>query len=433
VHDSLRIGFISLEDPNDMGVWSGIPYQVLNALKRQNVSIEMFSPLRRDFRYALLPFMVAARLAKKEVVLSHYQIGLRSMARQVMRKMKERPVDVILATTSIPITLLECSVPIIFYTDAVSHMMPGYYGGHWDRLSNAAVKRGMQQEEAALQCCTFGVYASNWAAAGARNLTQPEKIRVVPFGANMPVEHDLGVVRKWISERLERMSTECRLLFIGVDWERKGGDAAVETARLLNEMGVNTKLTVVGCLPDKKVPEFVEVLGFVSKKSAEGRRQLVELYRNATFFILPTRAEAAGIVFCEASAFGVPILTSKTGGVEDYVREGINGTCLPYESKPEAFAKFIHETLKDGDRYTGLSLGGFNEYTSRLNWDSAAASLVDLCQEAVRQSQLDPARQGTRNPGTGTSSVRETAQAFSAFHYERIMSQRRSETTAGIR
>jgi len=415
-----------------MGVWSGIPHQVLNALKRQNVSIEVFSPLKRDFRYALLPFMVAARLANKEVVLSHYQIGLRSMARQIIRKMKERPVDVILSTSSIPITLLECSVPIIFYTDAVFHMMPGYYGG-WDRLSNAAVKRGLRQEEAALECCTFGVYASNWAAAGARNLTQPEKIRVVPFGANMPVDHDLGVVRKWVSERLERMSTECRLLLIGVDWERKGGDAAVETARLLNEMGVNTKLIVVGCLPDKKVPEFVEVLGFVNKKSAEGRRQLIELYRNATFFILPTRAEAAGIVFCEASAFGVPILTSKTGGVEDYVREGINGTCLPYESKPEAFAKFIQETLKDNDRYTALSLGGFNEYTSRLNWDSAAASLVDLCQEAVRQSQLAPVSAKNCGPQTVTNSARDAAREFTAFHYERIMSQRRSETTAGIR
>jgi glycosyltransferase involved in cell wall biosynthesis len=149
-------------------------------------------------------------------------------------------------------------------------------------------------------------------------------------------------------------------------------------------MGVNTRLTIVGCKPDEEVPEYVEVLGFVNKRSSEGRKQLEELYRNATFFILPTQAEAVGIVFCEASAFGVPSITFKTGGVEDYVRDGINGVCLPADGKPEIFAGRIKEIINDKDRYSALCLGGFHEYKTRLNWDSTACALVDLCREAVR-------------------------------------------------
>jgi glycosyltransferase involved in cell wall biosynthesis len=207
---------------------------------------------------------------------------------------------------------------------------------------------------------------------------------VVHFGASIPIDHDLETIRQWTSERLQRRSTECRLLFVGVDWARKGGAIAVETARLLNEMGVNTKLTVVGCQPEGVVPEYVEVLGFVNKGSSEGRQQLKELYRRASFFILPTRAEAAGIVFCEASAFGLPVLTFRTGGVEDYVRDGINGVCLPNGSRPTEFAATAMGLLKDSDQYSALCLGAFNEHKSRLNWDNTAAALAKLCQEAVQ-------------------------------------------------
>lgn len=382
--DRLRIGFVSLEDPNDITAWSGIPYHLLDALRRQNLSIEVLSPLKEDFRYPLLPFKLAARLSKREIEFIRFPLALRSYAKQLKNKMRGRDIDVIFSTSSVPITRLECSAPVVFFTDAIFHMLPGYYGGIWDRFTSGAIRRGRRQEEAALEQCTLAAYASNWAADGARKLNRPDKIRVVPFGASIPIDHDLRTIRQWISERLERRSSECRLLFVGVDWARKGGAIAVETARLLNEMGVNTKLTVVGCQPEGTVPEYVEVLGFVNKRSSEGQMRLEELYRKANFFILPTRAEAAGIVFCEASAFGLPSLAFRTGGVEDYVREGINGVCLPNGSGPEEFAGTIMGLLRDGDQYSALCVGAFNEYKSRLNWDSTAGALANLCREAMQ-------------------------------------------------
>jgi len=389
MNDKLRIGFVSIEDASDVASWSGIPYHILDALRRQDVSIEVFSPLKRDFRYALAPFKIAARLMNKEICLHHYQIALRSYAKQLEQRMRLNPVDVILSTSTIPITLLECAEPIVFYTDAVFHMMPGYYGALWDRFTRDAIRRGVWQEERALKRCTIGVYSSDWSAEGARKHTQPDKIRVVPFGASMPVHHDLRTVSEWVAERLDRWPAECRLLFIGVEWVRKGGAFAVETVRLLREMGVNAKLTVVGCRPNEEAPLYVEVLGFVDKRTSEGQKQLEELFRQATFFLLPTRAEAAGIVFCEASAFGVPSITFQTGGVENYVREGINGICLPLDSEPQLFARHIKETVEDKDRYYALSIGAFNEYITRLNWDSTAGTLVNLCNEAVQSQRAD--------------------------------------------
>jgi phosphatidyl-myo-inositol dimannoside synthase len=67
--------------------------------------------------------------------------------------------------------------------------------------------------------------------------------------------------------------------------------------------------------------------------SIEGRKSLDELlshYCSADLFILVSYAEANnfegfGIVFLEANAAGVPVLTSREGGMSDYVKDGVNG------------------------------------------------------------------------------------------------------------
>jgi glycosyltransferase involved in cell wall biosynthesis len=383
VSNKLKIGFVSQDDAADVISWSGIPYHLLKSLRKQDVSIEVFSPLQRPFRYTLAPLKLAAWLAKKDVGLSHFPIALRSYAKQVKQQMKQRPVDVLLSIGTQTFTMLECPEPIVFFADAVFHGMPEYYGGSLARLTRGAIKRGIWQEERALNRCTFGAYASNWAADAARKYTRPEKIRVVPFGASMPVNHDLVILSRWIAERLAHLPTECQLLFIGVDWERKGGAIAVETARLLNEMGVSTKLTVVGCQPVEPLPEYVEVLGFINKQSYEGQKRLEALYIKSTIFIMPSLAEAAGIVFSEASAFGVPSIAFNTGGVEDYVRNEINGLCLSLDSEPEIFASRICEIIHDAERYSALCLNAFHEYSTRLNWDNTATCLVELCHESM--------------------------------------------------
>src|SRR5262249_45337180 len=154
------------------------------------------------------------------------------------------------------------------------------------------------------------------------------------------------------------------------DWKRKGGDIAIETAQLLNDAGIDTTLRVVGSHPEGEVPRFVEILGFINKSSDAGEKKLIEIFRGADFLILPTRAEAAGIVFSEASAFGLPSVTYATGGVTDYVRSGVNGICIQPGEPATGFAVAIQKILADPTEYAGYCIRGFNEYKERLNWDN---------------------------------------------------------------
>jgi glycosyltransferase involved in cell wall biosynthesis len=378
----LRIGFVFIQDAHDATTWSGIPFQVLNQLRAvQGIEVEVFSPLDSRIKYLLAPMKLLAKLRGQSISLDHFPLVQRSYAQQIESLLRSRPVDVIVSMSSIPIALLRCSQPIVVWADAVFHSMFDYYGDTFSNLPKAAVTRGKLQEETALHRCAIAAYASTWALDSAKRIIGGDKVRLLPFGSSIPVRHTERDIADLAKRKRETRNNQCELLFVGVDWERKGGQIAVETARLLNEGGVKTRLRVVGFRPETPLPDYVEVLGFINKNTKDGVERIAALYREADFFILPTKAEAAGVVFCEASSFGLPSFTYATGGVTDYIRNGHNGECLPLESSPAEFATRIRRLLSTPAEYEALCVRAFQEYKNRLNWEKSVGELINYCHE----------------------------------------------------
>jgi glycosyltransferase involved in cell wall biosynthesis len=99
-----------------------------------------------------------------------------------------------------------------------------------------------------LNNCRLAIFASDWAARSAieKYGINPEKVKVIPYGANIICKRTFDDALKLVETRPKR---PCKLLFIGKIWTRKGGDVAVETAEILNRRGFETELTLVGSLP----------------------------------------------------------------------------------------------------------------------------------------------------------------------------------------
>ena len=235
-------------------------------------------------------------------------------------------------------------------------------------------------ERAAIQKACLLVYPSEWVAeSAARDYgADRSKISVIPFGANLEqIPPRENILRKEKSE-------QCRLLFVGVDWVRKGGDIAFETLIKLREMGVPAELTVCGCVPPKQsMRTAMTVIPFIDKHDETQSRRLAELYFKSDFLLLPTRAECFGIVFCEANAFGLPAITTDTGGVSGAVHNGENGFALPVSAGASEYARLISELWRDRAAYSSLARSSRTAFEQRLNWDAwgtqMAKSLAAIC------------------------------------------------------
>lgn len=77
-------------------------------------------------------------------------------------------------------------------------------------------------------------------------------------------------------------------------------------------------------------------------------KQLAEFYQSQHVFLAPSRTEAQGVAMCEAMATGLPVITTKVGGIPEFVRDGVDG----YVVKPnnpqaikDSLMKFVKEPL----------------------------------------------------------------------------------------
>ena len=174
------------------------------------------------------------------------------------------------------------------------------------------------------------------------------------------------------------ITIECKLLLIGTYWKNKGADIAFNTLQILLKNGINASLTIVGCEPEEPINhEKLTIIPFLNKNTPEGLKKLEALYLSHSFFILPTRFDCTPIVFCEASAYGLPILSANTGGVAGHVQENINGFLIDYDDKGQAYATKIKELWNDKNRYLQLKKSARELYDNQLNWDSWVTKFIE--------------------------------------------------------
>lgn len=108
------------------------------------------------------------------------------------------------------------------------------------------------------------------------------------------------------------------------------------------------------------------------------------LYRSH-FLILPTEFEAFGIVFCEASAYGMPSIAANVGGVSQPIRESKNGFLLSPNATAEEYAEKIKLAFSDKETYLKLRRSSRNEYEKRLNWRIWGKKMDKILDKTIKE------------------------------------------------
>jgi glycosyltransferase involved in cell wall biosynthesis len=393
----VKLGFVSLNDSTDVLQWSGLNYHIARSLERAGATLVRVGPLTH-------PWTTAMKLRRRWYGLlgQDYHANLEPSALDAFGRQARASipgdVDAVVAVTSmIAASLDHMRVPVISWDDASPAALAGYYP-EFKRLSARSAKDATAMGHRAAENVNLALYASEWAAASARQAygMPADRIAIVPFGANL---ESLPTARDVNAAINERPRTTCRLLWVGVDWVRKRGDLVVEIGQRMEARGIPVELTVVGCRPQtiRELPEWVKVEGFVSKRTAAGAARLAELFARSHFLVMPSLAEAYGLVYCEAAAFGVPSVATRTGGVPTIVIDGETGVLDDPHATAESYAGRMIALMRDRPRYESMARAASARSAAMLNWDvagrAALARIADLAgvrRERPRRLAMTP-------------------------------------------
>ncbi len=380
----MRITLISIHDLKDVRSWSGVPYYMNEALNKEFLNLRQISCLfEKNSLFFKCKQLTYKYLLNKRYLRDREPQILKSYAHQVQNQLQALGADVILSHSTLPIAYLETSTPIVVWTDATFGGMLDFYL-EFSTLAEETIRNGHLAEQQALDRCSLIVYTSEWAAQTAINFynIDPAKVKVVSYGANIACDRTIDEVEVLIRKRPK---TVCKLLFFGVDWNRKGGDVALEVAKALNARGVSAELTVIGCqaASSSPLPSFIKTLGFVNKSTQEGQDRINQALAESHFLILPTKADCTPIVFFEANSFGVPCLSSNVGGIPSVIRDDIDGKTFPINASIDKYCEYITEKFLDYQKYQELALSSFSDYETKLNWTVASKKIRELLEATL--------------------------------------------------
>jgi glycosyltransferase involved in cell wall biosynthesis len=118
--------------------------------------------------------------------------------------------------------------------------------------------------------------------------------------------------------RRERPPGPFRILFVGGDFVRKGGDLLLQVFRRHLRGFCELYLVTKADVPSG---DGVHVYRNVTPHSPE----LLRLYADADVFALPTRADCFGVVLAEAMASSLPVVTTRVAAIPEAVADGVSG------------------------------------------------------------------------------------------------------------
>jgi glycosyltransferase involved in cell wall biosynthesis len=194
----------------------------------------------------------------------------------------------------------------------------------------------------------------------------PRRIEVIPPGVGLTA---------WGKPRPRAEERRPRILFVGGDFGRKGGELLLDwfdrQGRGLCELDIVTRSPVEGS-------DDIRIHRAVSPNSETAR----ELFHSADIFVLPSLGECFGIAAVEAMAAGIPVVMTRVGGAADIVDHGVNGLLVPPGDVVELGHALNHLVLS---RQLRLKMGDEARKKAERSFDAVrnAERLLECIREAV--------------------------------------------------
>lgn len=167
--------------------------------------------------------------------------------------------------------------------------------------------------------------------------------------------------------------TDTKILFVGKDFYRKGGDLVCEAFQILLNKMPNAELHIAG--PTSLPEEFLKCnnIYFYGEINYD---KVQELYNKCDIFVMPSRFEAYGLVFIEALSYGLPCIGKNDFEMPYFIEDNVTGKLINGEDCI-SLAESMYELLNN-KTYKQNVVIRHEEYISKYSWDSVVKRMVEV-------------------------------------------------------
>lgn len=185
----------------------------------------------------------------------------------------------------------------------------------------------------------------------------PGKIKCIGAGNNVIAVDEVNIEKYY----------QKNILFVGIEWFRKGGPLLVEAFQIVLQTHPDAQLTIVGCEPKVNVPNC-HVIGKVPVD------KVASYFNQATVFCMPSNREPFGIVYIEAMLFKLPVIARNTGAASDFIQPDYNGYLL--SNNANEIANALNDLLSDPEKCRQFGERGY-QIAKRFAWDKVGLKLKE--------------------------------------------------------
>jgi glycosyltransferase involved in cell wall biosynthesis len=166
------------------------------------------------------------------------------------------------------------------------------------------------------------------------------------------------------------------ILFVGKDWERKGGPLLITAFKIVQQSIPEATLTIIGCTPSVKINNC-RIVGDIPLE------EVAEYYNQASVFCLPTKREPFGVAFIEAMLNKLPIVTNTVGATPELIINEKNGYRLDYDAT--AYAEKLILLLNNPDMCQRFGEYAYGLAKEKYTWDNVGRLISQHIKEVLSE------------------------------------------------
>ena len=272
---------------------------------------------------------------------------------------------------------------------AKAHLIEPLQGGfEWGKIFGAALRsrRVLEQADAIVTC--------NKTEAGLLREKFPwQRVIVQPHG--IPASEYERDCREQARAAFPQIVGKKILLMVGRIDTVKNQRWVVEQAPAIFQKFPNAILIVAGSCTDaaygETLRETIQRNGlseriFLTGGLPPGDARLIGLFQDATVLILPSISEPFGLVILESWAAGTPVISSRTSGARDLIRERENGWLFDLE-KPACFHAAVAEALSNPNLTKCLGRAGQELVQAKFDSKILAGEVKKIYERLIEEKQ----------------------------------------------